>query len=95
LCVERTRTHPHTHTHTADDRPQSASSVQACIYSFQFQYSFVVLNFGPALIERFSVEWVFAGLALAVLIPCVPLIVLMFRSVADYNASIKAPTKAS
>lgn len=84
-----TRTHtlaPYSHTH----RPQSASSVQACMYSFQWQYSFIVLNFGPVFIERFSVERVFFGLALSVLVLCVPLIVLMCRSVAHYNSTMTA-----
>jgi hypothetical protein len=60
------------------------------MYSFQWQYSFIVLNFGPVFIERFSVERVFFGLALSVLVLCVPLIVLMCRSVAHYNSNTTA-----
>jgi multidrug resistance protein len=77
-------------TYGIEQRPQSASSVQACMYSFQWQYSFIVLNFGPVFIERFSVERVFFGLALSVLVLCVPLIVLMCRSVAHYNSTMTA-----
>ncbi|ELR13182.1 transporter, major facilitator subfamily protein [Acanthamoeba castellanii str. Neff] len=77
-------------TYGIEQRPQSASSVQACMYSFQWQYSFIVLNFGPVFIERFSVERVFFGLALSVLVLCVPLIVLMCRSVAHYNSTTTA-----
>jgi hypothetical protein len=86
ITTTHTRHTPHAHAH----RPQSASSVQACMYSFQWQYSFIVLNFGPVFIERFSVERVFFGLALSVLVLCVPLIVLMCRSVAHYNSTTTA-----
>jgi hypothetical protein len=75
-------------------RPQSASSVQACIYSFQFQYTFLVLNFSPAIIERTSVELVFFVLALSVLVLSVPLVILMFRSVAKYDSDPAAPKKS-
>lgn len=58
-------------------RPQSASSVQASIYSFQFQYTFIVLNFAPSIMERSSVELVFGALSISVLVVCLPLLGLM------------------
>lgn len=52
--------------------------MQASIYSFQFQYTFLVVNFGPSIIERTSVELVFSVLAFSVLAMCVPLVGLMY-----------------